>query len=66
MRTGRQALTPPGAVGTLPAGRRAHPTLEFAFPYAIQGEDHAVTESLTRLRHLTRNGDYAYYTDIAH
>jgi hypothetical protein len=44
------------------------PTLELAvsFHHAVLDDDHqAVDASITRLRDLTRGGDYAYYVDIA-
>ncbi|MGC5346961.1 hypothetical protein PZB75_30345 [Streptomyces sp. AM 4-1-1] len=43
------------------------PTLELAaaFHHAVLGDD-AVAATISRLHDLTRDGDYAYYTDIAH
>ncbi|MFD4948867.1 hypothetical protein ACFWNT_41775 [Streptomyces sp. NPDC058409] len=32
----------------------------------MRGDDAAVRNGIARLQELTRNGDYAYYTDIAH
>ncbi|MER5358410.1 hypothetical protein [Streptomyces sp. NPDC002785] len=48
--------------------RRHAPTRELAvvFHHAVPGDDVAVRESFDRLEQLTRNGDYAYFTDIAH
>lgn len=46
----------------------AEPLLELAlaFHHAIQGSHDKVTGSIARLRELSRGGDCAYYTDIAH
>jgi hypothetical protein len=46
----------------------AEPILELAlaFHHAVHGNQEQVTASISRLRDLTRGGDYAYYTDIAH
>ncbi|MFF7975818.1 ATP/GTP-binding protein [Streptomyces sp. NPDC007905] len=46
----------------------AEPILELAltFHHAVQGADEKITDSIARLRELTRSGDYAYYADIAH
>ncbi|MEU4898869.1 ATP/GTP-binding protein [Streptomyces sp. NPDC044780] len=46
----------------------AHTTLELAlcFHHAVRGHDDAVRASVSRLRDLTQDGDYAYYIDIAH
>lgn len=43
------------------------PTLELAaaFHHAVLDDHDALTATLTRLREQTRNGDYAYYIDIA-
>ncbi|MFE7779071.1 hypothetical protein ACFU5O_35405 [Streptomyces sp. NPDC057445] len=40
--------------------------LALCFHHAVVGDDNAVTDSITRLRDLTRGGDHAYYVDIAH
>lgn len=42
-------------------------TLELAmcFHHAVVGADDVVSATISRLRDLTRNGDYAYYADIA-
>jgi hypothetical protein len=44
------------------------PTLELAlaFHQAVLGDHDALTATISRLRELTRDGDYAYYVDIAH
>ncbi|GGR46197.1 ATP/GTP-binding protein [Streptomyces netropsis] len=44
----------------------AEATLELglAFHHAVRGADAALDAALSRLEELTRNGDYAYYTDI--
>lgn len=46
----------------------AQATFELAlcFHHAVLGSHDEVTSTISRLRNLTRNGDYAYYTDIAH
>ncbi|NUH42865.1 ATP/GTP-binding protein [Streptomyces samsunensis] len=46
----------------------AHATLELGlcFHHAVRGDGDALQAATTRLRALTQNGDYAYYTDIAH
>ncbi|MEU5161189.1 ATP/GTP-binding protein [Streptomyces sp. NPDC020875] len=46
----------------------AEATLELAlcFHHAVQAEHDQITAAVSRLRDLTRNGDYTYYTDIAH
>ncbi|MFJ3713997.1 MULTISPECIES: hypothetical protein [unclassified Streptomyces] len=36
------------------------------FHHAVVGADGSVSATISRLRDLTRNGDYAYYADIAH
>jgi hypothetical protein len=45
-----------------------NPTLELAaaFYYAVLDDRDALAAAISRLRELTQNGDYAYYTDIAH
>lgn len=44
------------------------PTLELAaaFHQAVLEDRDALTNSISRLRELTQDGDYSYYTDIAH
>ncbi|MFC4506078.1 MULTISPECIES: ATP/GTP-binding protein [Streptomyces] len=44
------------------------PTLELAaaFHQAVLADHDALAATLSRLREQTRNGDYAYYADIAH
>lgn len=44
------------------------PTLEFAaaFHQAVLDDNDALTATITRLRELTQDGDYAYYLDLAH
>lgn len=46
----------------------AEATLELAvcFHHAVQEAHHQITTAISRLRELTRNGDYSHYTDIAH
>ncbi|MFF1651683.1 hypothetical protein [Streptomyces sp. NPDC058240] len=34
--------------------------------HTVRGDDTVVRDDIARLGELTRNGDYAYYTDIAH
>lgn len=43
------------------------PLLEtaLAFHHAVLDQQHHLTDDITRLSELTRNGDYAYYADIA-
>ncbi|MGN5392512.1 ATP/GTP-binding protein [Streptomyces sp. JL7001] len=40
--------------------------LALAFHHAVQGEEDKVRVVISRLLELSRNGDYAYYVDIAH
>ncbi|MEU6019374.1 hypothetical protein ABZ826_36920 [Streptomyces sp. NPDC047515] len=40
--------------------------LALALHHTVRGDDAAVRNDIARLEELTRSGDYAYYTDIAH
>ncbi|MFE7776914.1 hypothetical protein ACFU5O_24080 [Streptomyces sp. NPDC057445] len=40
--------------------------LALAFHHAVRGEQDRIRAVADRLRELARNGDYAYYVDIAH
>ncbi|MEU5971946.1 ATP/GTP-binding protein [Streptomyces globisporus] len=40
--------------------------LALCFHHAVLGSHDEVTSTILQLQNLTRNGDYAYYTDIAH
>ncbi|MCC2280915.1 hypothetical protein LKL35_36965 [Streptomyces sp. ET3-23] len=53
------------SVGGL-ASAQATLELAVAFHHAVHGADDALDAALARLEELTRSGDYAYYTDIAH
>ncbi|MEU3619815.1 ATP/GTP-binding protein [Streptomyces sp. NPDC006872] len=46
----------------------AEPILELAlaFHHAVRDSPDGLTQCISRLEHLTRDGDYTYYTDIAH
>ncbi|MDX5566606.1 ATP/GTP-binding protein, partial [Streptomyces sp. ID05-04B] len=40
--------------------------LALAFHHAVRGEDQGLAVTIGRLRAFTANGDFAYFTDIAH
>ncbi|MGW2331688.1 ATP/GTP-binding protein [Streptomyces sp. NPDC001700] len=40
--------------------------LAMAFHYGVGGDHDALLAAVSRLRELTRSGDYAYYLDLAH
>ncbi|MEV6726616.1 hypothetical protein AB0M94_37490 [Streptomyces xanthochromogenes] len=57
-----EPLAPPAGLDT------AQATLELAmcFHHAVRGAADCAAASIARLHNLTRDGDYAYYLDIAH
>ncbi|WKV73510.1 hypothetical protein AW27_019485 [Streptomyces sp. PCS3-D2] len=60
-----QALRPDIGAAGLPFLHR-FVELALAFHHAVRGEDQDRAAAIGRLRALTANGDFAYFTDIAH
>ncbi|WP_058042940.1 hypothetical protein [Streptomyces roseifaciens] len=52
-------------VAGLTAALQATLELALAFRHAVRGSHQALATAISRLRELTRGGDYAYYADIA-